>query len=559
MPDFELKNLNSRAKNLINGIARSEIVFQAILVGLIAGFLAVAFRFSIEEVSKSISRLNFIWLPVICSSGGALAGLIIQNFSPESKGSGIPFVKLILARLGTEIRLRSILTKFFAGIIGIGTGISLGREGPTVHLGAGAGALVSKIFKKTGTAQNSLIAAGAGAGIGATFNAPIAGTIFVIEELVHKFSAPLLFPTVIATVTAATLARHFYGNSPAFDIPHFEMLNEPRIIAMAIIIGIVSGVLGILFVKNIFLNIEIFNKIKNIPLWLKPALAGFVVGSIGMFLPYLLGPGNNAVTALLENKITIFMILAIFLGKFILTSFCFGSGAAGGLFLPTIMLGSFSGYFAGNIANLMGFSVDPIVTSLIGMCAFMAGVVRTPLTAVVMVFEMTGDYTHILPFFLSAAIADLIAENAGSDSIYSSLIFKSSKTKHNLADLSSFTVKGAMSEDISTFSENISIKMAIEKANDLNHGGFPVVSRNYELLGFVTKSSLENALMNNNPANTAIKKIMDPSPCTISQYAKLDEALFQLHSNHTAWLVVLDRNKVLGILTRYDISKKVAH
>ncbi|OGH96551.1 MAG: hypothetical protein A2039_00560 [Candidatus Melainabacteria bacterium GWA2_34_9] len=147
--------------------------------------------------------------PLITGLGGLISGILVFKFAPETQGSGIPYVKLTLARIGKGTRIRSIFVKFFAGLAGIGTGLSLGREGPSIQLGAGAGALVAKMFKMRGTEQDELIAAEAGAAIGATFNAPIAGTIFVLEELVQGFSPSLLFPVLVATVTASTMARHF--------------------------------------------------------------------------------------------------------------------------------------------------------------------------------------------------------------------------------------------------------------------------------------------------------------------------------------------------------------
>lgn len=420
----------------LQNFARREIVFQALLVGIIAGLVAVLFRYLVTELDSFLFESSqgmtiahkMLMLPLITTTGGLIAGLLIYKIHPEASGSGIPEVKTFLTKFGRRFQVRAVITKFFAGLIGIGSGLSLGREGPSVHLGAGAGALVCRLFKVTGFKQKNLVAAGAGAAIGATFNAPIAATLFVMEELVHVFRSSLLFPVLIATVTASVLARALLGNNAAFDVPQITAIGDYTTIPVYIALGIVSGVLGGLFTKNVLFNLNLFDKFHKIPNYLKPAIAGFVTGLVGVFIPFIMGPGNHAIDLLLDGKFTLMLILAIFIGKFFLTSFCYGSGATGGLFLPTIVLGAFTGYFVGEIANsFLGLPVDPVLVSILGMGAFLSAVVRTPLTAVVIVFELTGDYTHILPIMLSAGIADLIADRLHSHSIYELLIERKEK------------------------------------------------------------------------------------------------------------------------------------
>ena len=241
-------------------IARSKIILQAVMVGLISGLLVVFFKVSINKLFEFIQNFisqfdlshKLLIFPLITTLGGLISGVLVFKFAPETKGSGIPFVKMVMARMGNITRVRTIVVKFLAGVAGIGTGLSLGREGPSVQLGAGAGALVGKIFKMKGTDQGKLIAAGAGSAIGATFNAPIAGTIFVLEELVNKFSASLLFPVLVATVTASSVARHFLGNNPSFTIPYITHDLSFEGISVCIILGIVAGFLGVAFAKIIY-------------------------------------------------------------------------------------------------------------------------------------------------------------------------------------------------------------------------------------------------------------------------------------------------------------------
>lgn len=561
------KKIFRKTGYFLQEIVRSKIVIQAVLVGLIAGMLVVLFKLSITKLFDIIQNYTapfsfpkklFIF-PLITTLGGLVSGLLVFKIAPETKGSGIPYVKMTLARMGNMTRIRSILVKFFAGVAGIGTGLSLGREGPSVQLGAGAGALVGKIFKMKGTDQDKLIAAGAGSAIGATFNAPIAGTVFVLEELVNKFSASLLFPVLVATVCAASLARHLSGSNPSFIIPSVSSSGLTlESIPVCIILGIAAGVLGVLFSKVIFWNNNLFEKMTKIPNWAKPAIAGFVVGAAGLFLPYILGSGNLSVDMLLAHKFSFTLIAVIFIGKFLITPFCFGSGAAGGIFLPMLMLGAFLGYIVGAGCNHIGFSVDPVVIALVGMGAFLSAVARTPITAVVMVFEMTGGYSHILPIMLSAAIADLIAEKLGHKPIYSMLIVNQSAKSGEAKLLSELKVKDSMSRHVETLSPENTINDAQLKFNASCHNAFPIINKSGRLTGIISKSDIDDAIFQGNSINVALEKVMNPSPVVIAPDDNLYKAYYRLHSNNTEWLVVTDRQyHVKGILTRFDIHKAV--
>ena len=544
-------------------IARSKIILQAILVGLISGVLVVLFKISINKlfalIQNFISQFDLthklLIFPLITTLGGLISGILVFKFAPETKGSGIPFVKMVMARMGNITRIRSIIIKFLAGVAGIGTGLSLGREGPSVQLGAGAGALVGKMFKMRGSDQGKLIASGAGSAIGATFNAPIAGTIFVLEELVNKFSASLLFPVLVATVTASSVARHFLGNNPSFTIPYVTHDLSFEGISVCIILGIVAGFLGVAFSKIIYKNNDFFEKMNKIPNWLKPAIAGFAIGVIGIFIPYVLGSGNLSVDLLLQHKLSLSVVLLVFVVKFFVTPFCFGSGAVGGIFLPMLMLGSFLGYIVASVFNIFGFHVDVVVMAMIGMGAFLASVARTPITAVVMVFEMTAGYTHILPIMLSTAIADLIAEKLNHRPIYATLIVnqvKSPEAKY----LSSLLVKNHMKTDVVCFLPNITIKEAQEKIKEYGYKTYPIKNDKNKLLGIITKADIEDAIFQGVDENNEINKLMNPTPITIEPSENLYIAYFRLHSNNAKSLVVIDKNnKIKGLITREDISK----
>ena len=295
----------------------------------------------------------------------------------------------------------------------------------------------------------------------------------------------------------------------------------------------------------------------KIPNWLKPAIAGFGIGVIGIFIPYVLGSGNLSVDLLLQHKLALSVVVLVFAVKFFVTPFCFGSGAAGGIFLPMLMLGSFLGYIVASIFNMFGFHVDVVVMAMIGMGAFLASVARTPITAVVMVFEMTAGYTHILPIMLSAAIADLIAEKLNHRPIYASLIVNQVKSPEAKL-LSSLLVKNYMKTDLVCFSSNMTISMVQEKIKNYSFKTYPVKNDKNKLLGLITKSDIEDAIFQGVDTNTEINKLMNPSPVTTEPSENLYIAYFRLHSNNAQCLVVVDKNnKIKGLITRQDINKAI--
>lgn len=559
------KRIFRQTEYFLQEIVRSKIIVQAILVGLISGMLVVGFKVSINSLFLTIQKFlsafptwqKALIFPLITTLGGLISGILVYKFAPETKGSGIPYVKMTMARMGNMTRIRSIVVKFFAGVAGIGTGLSLGREGPSVQLGAGAGALVGRLFKMSGTNQDKLIAAGAGSAIGATFNAPIAGTIFVLEELVQKFTPALLFPVLVSTVSAASLARHFLGSNPSFDLPKLQGGITVENIPVCIILGIVAGLLGVLFSKVIFFNNKLFDKMSKIPNYVKPAIAGLAVGLIGLVIPYVLGSGNFSVDLLLQHKFSLGLVLIIFIAKFFVTPFCFGSGAAGGIFLPMLMLGSFLGYIVSTVCNSFGFHTDPIVIAILGMGAFLSAVARTPITAVVMVFEMTGGYSHILPIMLSAAIADLVAENLNQKPIYASLIVQNSKFG-DAKILSELKVQDYMRKDVKTFSPTTTILEASKKIAEYKYKVYPVINETGKILGVVTRYDVEDAIFQGNPTTMTLNKIMNPSPVVISANKDLYVAYFRLHTNNIDKLPVIDKRKRLcGIISREDIHNAI--
>ena len=554
--------MRQKLKDLYEDLAKNKIILQAVLVGLVAGILVVLFKLAVDSLFRFVQAEigNVSWwerlllLPCVLTVGGLISGLLVFKIAPETRGSGIPYVKLVLTKIGSVIRLRSILVKFFAGVAGIGSGLPLGREGPSVQLGAGAGSLVGRIFDVNAVDKDKLIAAGAGSAIGATFNAPIAGTIFVLEELLQKFYSFLLFPILAATVTAASFARYFLGNHPAFHIPSLDREMSLNGILLSVLLGFLSGILGVYFARLIYFSQNLFERYRKFPDWAKPAVAGFVIGIVGLFLPGVLGTGNDAIGLLLEHKLGLGMILLIFIGKFFLTPFCFGSGAAGGIFLPILMLGSFLGYLLASMAAWFGLEVNVVAVSLVGMAAFLSAVARTPITAVVMVFEMTAGYTYILPIMLSAAIADLTAKRMHHKPIYLKLMLRQSQKSEEARLLGKMNARSIMAEDVHSFPAETTIGEALQVIKAEGHMIYPVVDKKKKFMGIVTRSDINDALILGNDQNTAVEKIMNPKAVVAYPDTDLYTVYFRLRLNNSERAIVIDRRKFIkGIITRSDI------
>lgn len=533
----------------------TKLFWQAVPVGLLSGLLVILFRLGIENLFELVMNYvyphPFIFLAVT-TLGGLISGFLVYKFAPETSGSGIPYVKMSLLKSGKIIRIRTIFVKFFAGIIGIGTGLSLGREGPSVQLGAGAGSFIGRLFRLKGNNRDKLISSGAGAAIGATFNAPIAGTIFVLEELVHKFTPSLLFPVLVATVTAATVARYFLGERPAFNIslPPIEM--NFSIVLTSILLGLIAGVIGVWFSKTIFFFNKIYSKI-TIPNYAKPALAGLITGLFGLILPYILSSGNGTVESLMQNKFPILTVCIIFISKFFITPVCFSSGAAGGIFLPMLMLGAFLGYITGYGVNSLGADVNLVAISAIGMAGFLSAVARTPITAVVMVFEMTGGYGCILPLMLAAAVADITAERFNHKPIYAQLVVNQYKNSSGVNLSKEILVKDRMNQ-VKTFKNNTPVLDILETMKTEGHNAYPVLDKKDRLSGIITKSDIEDLLIDNSMKNANASRALDTFPVTVYEDDNLYTLYYKLHSNSTEWAVVIDKEKhVLGIITRKDI------
>lgn len=438
------------------GIRRRDQFIQSAIIGALVGGAAVVFqlmlnflestRFSILADLKLHPAWGWIILPV---AGGIIAGLggyLTQRYAPEASGSGIPHVKAVLLNI-REIHWRRLLpVKFFGGLLSIGGGLSLGREGPTVQMGAAIGKASADYLHTGKSSTRHLIAAAAGAGLSAAFNAPLAGFIFVIEELQRELSALTFGSAFVSCVTAVAINRIFTGQLPSFHIRGYPMPSLSALPLFALV-GLIAGYAGIGFNKLLIAAIHKSKKL-HMPMWVKTSSMGVLAGIIAWWLPEAIGGGHHAAESILQGKfassdVIVFLII-LFVVKFGFTILSYASGAPGGIFAPLLVLGAIIGLVFGQVSAFAfpELGTTPAAFAVVGMAAMFTSIVRAPLTGIVLILEMTGNQEQLFALILACLAAYLVAEHSGNKPIYESLMedeLNKSERKQALEELTSET------------------------------------------------------------------------------------------------------------------------
>jgi CIC family chloride channel protein len=412
---------------------RRRVMPRALLVGLLAGGVATVYRLCLESANDARNAL-FAWahtfpfggviVPMaFCALTACLSVWVVRRFAPEASGSGIPQVEAVLHRM-QGIRWKRILpVKFVGGVLAMNGGLALGREGPTVQMGASVGQMVSSWFHHRGQERRTLIAAGAAAGLAAAFNAPLAGLVFVVEELQRDFATGVFTAAFMSAVSADLVVRIVTGQLPVFrlkapDVPALQCL--PVFIA----IGLVCGLLGVAFNRCLLASLTAFRRMRKWPAGSTGALVGLGIGLIGWFQPILLGDGHRLLEGALTHSWTLYTLIGSFVVRFWMTMGSYGCGAPGGIFAPLLVLGAQTGLAVGTIAVYFApsMSCDSTTFAVVGMAAYFTAIVRAPLTGIVLLVEMTGNYSLMLALLTGCLAAYAVADLLGDTPIYEALL-----------------------------------------------------------------------------------------------------------------------------------------
>ncbi len=411
---------------------RLKLVFEGIAVGIITGLLIVLYRYALEklmklllEVYKVLSnqpQLIPVWIGVLILIG-YIAGKLVKH-EPMISGSGIPQVEGVLIGKLKMVWWKVILGKFAGGVLSIGAGLSLGREGPSVQIGSAIGQGFSKVFKRIKVEEKYLITSGASAGLAAAFNAPLAGVMFALEEVHKNFSPLVLLSSLSAALSADYVSSEFFGLKPVLDFKSLSVLPLNYYFYI-IILGIIIGILAVAFNKAILKTQDLYSKLGWIPKEFRIIIPLLFSMIPGLFLPQVLGGGHELIVSLVTaGNASLIFLLTLLIAKFSFTMISYGSGAPGGIFLPLLAIGALIGSIYGFIVVHL-FHLDNSFIStfiILAMAGYFTAVVRAPITGTILITEMTGSFHHLFPIALVSITAFIIADLLGSKPIYESLL-----------------------------------------------------------------------------------------------------------------------------------------
>jgi chloride channel protein, CIC family len=535
-------------------------ILEAVAIGLIAAFSAVALKQGVLwlggwRVRESVLLPTGLLLPAVGLGGGWLAGLLLERAAPEATGSGIPQVKAALAYLPIALNLRVAVVKLLGTILTLSSGFSLGRQGPTVQIGAALAAQLSRWVPASPDHQRQLIAAGAAAGLAAGFDAPIAGVMFVIEELLHDVSSLTLGTAILASFTGGVVSRVIGGRNLILGVDslsvHFSLVEIP----FFLLLGIVVGGLAALFNRSLVASVDYSRRKIRLSLPWKIGLAGLISGVTAALLPLAFRDTSILLEFLTTENISWQMMAGAFVVQFVLTLVACSAETPGGIFVPSLVLGAAIGHLVGLVQfALLGH--EPVTYAITGMGAFFGAVAKVPITAIVIVFEMTTNFDLVLPLMISSVTAYLVTERLAPGSLYTHLLrvkgvfLEAEEVKDGL--WARLTATDVMQRNVETLNAQLPLHEAIQSFARSHHRGFPVVE-NGRLVGIVTQTDLDKITPLQLGRNAPLQEIMTQQPIAVSPGDSLTQVLYLLSRYKISRLPVVERRKLIGIITRSDI------
>ncbi len=575
VPGLIMSKLIDGALRLNESFKRSTHMYMvviAVVVGLLGGYGAVAFRFliqSLQDLAWQTDGLDLAWFAVqpwyvvvlTPAVGGLVVGWIVASFAPEAKGHGVPEVMEAVALNSGRIRPRVVLAKALASGVCIATGGSVGREGPIVQIGSAIGSTVGQGLKAGPGRLRTLVGCGAAAGIAATFNAPVAGALFAVEVVLGDFGVPQFSPIVISSVAATVVSRHYLGDFPAFEIPDYA-LNHPIEFSAYGVLGLLAGLFAVVFVRSLYKAEDVLERVK-LPLPLLACCGGAVVGAIALVFPGVLGVGYESINDALLNSPGAGFLCLLLLAKLAAVCVTIGSGGSGGVFAPSLFMGATLGAVVGQGAGwaFPGVAAPPGAYALVGMGAVVAAATHAPISAILILFELTSDYRIILPLMVSCIIATLVATRLQSASIYTLKLLRRGvdiRAGQDINVLKHVHVNEVVREDVATVSPHTSLRALVDQIAGADVSCFYVVDEGGCLCGVVSANEIQPALADIDVLHHLVvaSDVAVPNWPAVSARDTLDTVVGRLEEGYRNELPVLDGKRLVGAVHMEDVLNR---
>lgn len=539
----------------------------ALLVGLLAGagvwlfkrLIDLAHWAAFDAAGAALHPLGAWTVMLLPIAGGLIVGVLMYRLVGEERHHGVAGIMEATALSGGRLRYQRVPFKVVAAALSIGSGASVGPEDPSVQIGANLGSLFGQVLHLSDERVRALVAAGAAAGIAAAFNAPIAGVFFALEIVLGELSGNALGVVVLAAVVSSVFTQAVSGSQPAFAVPAYAF-NSIWELPLYLGLGLIAGPIAALYIRALYAAQDGFKKLA-LPRWLRPAIAGGMVGLVGIFLPQIFGVGYETIGQILGGeKLSIALLLVILAAKLILTSVSIGGGFPGGVFAPSLFIGAMLGsaYGASASALFPALRIAAPAFAMVGMAAVLAGSVHSPLTAILLLFEMTNDYRIILPLMFAVMVSLLISRRLQPDSVYTlGLARKGIRIQRgrDVDVLETVTVGEVMQTNPPILRAETSAAEAVEIFLRQRHHGLPVLNAADELVGVLTLQDLEKSA---DGAARAISEICSRDLLTAHPDETIGAALRRMSLRDIGRLPVVARDHprhLLGLLRRTDLVR----
>jgi CIC family chloride channel protein len=563
------------------------MVLVAMACGLAGALGAVVFRFMIRLVQaaffegmagieglfeegvlaeaqdplEAARALEWYWRLVIPAAGGLIVGPLIYFFAREAKGHGVPEVMAAVALRGGVIRPRVVGVKALASAISIGSGGSVGREGPIVQIASALGSTIGQILKVPASQLRTIVGCGAAAGVSATFNAPIAGALFAAEVVVGNFAVAQLSPIVISSVVATVVSRFFLGNHPAFVVPGYELVSPFELIPY-MGVGFVAGFVALAFMLMLYATEDLFEKIR-MPEYLKACLGGLCVGAIGIALPNVFGVGYSTITSALNSELPAMTLGLLLMAKIVATSVTIGSGGSGGIFAPSLFLGATAGGFFGSFIHqwFPDATASSGAYALVTMGAVVAAATHAPITAIIMIFELTQTINIIPPLMAACVVSTLVATFLQRDSIYTMKLRRQGIDL--LEEENANVLKGIFVHDVidrapEVLPDGANFASVVERVLGSDHTEFFVQNARGELCGVIHLRELTRMLVDQELLRELVvaSDLMNPTLPTVTEDEDLDLVMQLLSQGDREEIAVVDPinpHRLTGSVHKRDV------